>query len=159
MAQAKNGDTVKVMVQLKFANGGRPPADTLTFTLGEGKVLVPGMERAVIGMRPGEAKTVRIPTDKAYGPHREELVLAVSRTRFPRGSRLEVGEKLLLADWYSFFPNLSPEVDKQLRLHNPDKRGVVCVIIAANELLVVLDANHPYAGEDLVFDIALLKIL
>ena len=84
MAQAKRGDTVRVHYTGKLEDGtvfdtslDRPP---LQFTIGEGR-LIPGFEEAVIGMSPGESKTVKVPADKAFGPHYEEMVLmAVSYT-------------------------------------------------------------------------------
>ncbi|MCK4476877.1 MAG: FKBP-type peptidyl-prolyl cis-trans isomerase, partial [Methanophagales archaeon] len=78
MAQAKPGDTVKVHYTGKLEDGmvfdTSTDLDPLQFTIGDGQI-IPGFEQAVVGMNPGESKTIKIPTDEAYGPHREEMVL------------------------------------------------------------------------------------
>ena len=77
MAQAKIGDTVKVHYTGKFGDGmvfdTSIDDEPLEFRIGESQV-IPGFEEAVVGMNPGETKTVNIPVDKAYGPHRDDLV-------------------------------------------------------------------------------------
>ena len=68
---------------------GREP---LEFTLGAGQ-LIPGFEKAVLGMKVGEKKTVTIPADEAYGPHRDDLVIEVPRDKLPSGLTPEVGQQ------------------------------------------------------------------
>ena len=87
MAQAKQGDSVKVHYTGKLEDGtvfdsseGRPP---LEFKLGEGKI-IRGFESGILGMSPGDSKTITIPAEQAYGPHTEDKVLTVERTRFRR---------------------------------------------------------------------------
>jgi len=71
MAQAKQGDTVKVHYTGKLEDGTLFETSTdrnpLPFTVGEGQI-IPGFEKAVIGMTPGESKTAKVPVDEAYGP-------------------------------------------------------------------------------------------
>ena len=140
-AQAKDGDTVKVHYTCKLEDGtvvessiGRDP---LQFTIGEGR-LIPGFEQAVVGMSPGESKTVEIPADEAYGPYREELVLVVDRDQFP--------------------PDLQPEIGQQLEMRQEDGQIIVVTVIDVSESSVTLDANHPLVGKDLTFDIQLVEI-
>jgi len=83
MAQAKEGDTVRVHYTGKLEDGTvfdtsseRAPME---FTIGEGEI-IPGFEQAVIGMEPGETKTARIPPEEAYGPHRDDMTLTVDGT-------------------------------------------------------------------------------
>jgi peptidylprolyl isomerase len=141
MAQAKKGDTVKVHYTGKLEDGsefdssaGRNP---LQFTLGGGKI-IPGFEKAVLGMSPGESKTATIPADQAYGPHQEELVWDVDRERFP--------------------DNINPELGLQLEVRQADNQEVNVVVTGVSESSVRLDANHPLAGRDLIFDIQLMEI-
>jgi FKBP-type peptidyl-prolyl cis-trans isomerase 2 len=86
MIQAKKGDTVKIHYTGKFDDGTEFATsinDTpLQFTIGEGEV-IPGLELAVMGMSPGEAKTAEILANQAYGPYRENKVVVVNRNRFP----------------------------------------------------------------------------
>lgn len=142
MAQAKNGDCVKIHYTGKLEDDtvfdssvNRAP---LQFTLGEGKI-IPGFEKAVIGMNPGESKTVKIPYDEAYGPHRPELIAEIERSRFPEDMKLEVG--------------------KEIKLRQPNGRVVAVKIINITEAKVTLDANHPLAGKELSFDIKLVDIV
>jgi peptidylprolyl isomerase len=97
MVQAKHGDTVKVHYTGKLEDGtvfdsseNREPVE---FTIGEGRI-IPGFERAVVGMSPGESKTEKVLADQAFGPYREELVLEVDRQRIPADVKLEVGKRL-----------------------------------------------------------------
>lgn len=140
MAQVKNGDTVKVHYTGKLDDGttfdtssGRDP---LEFKVGEGRV-IPGFEKAIVGMGQGDTKTVTIPVDEAYGPRKDELQIVVNRTDLPA--------------------ELDPKVGDELELSQGDREFVVRVI-DANPTSVTLDANHPLAGEDLTFEIELVEI-
>ncbi len=142
MVQAKKGDTVKVHYTAKLEDGtvfsSSGNRDPLQFTIGEGNT-IPGFEQAVVGMSPGESKTERVPADQAFGPYREELILEVDRQQIPADVRLEVG--------------------KRFQIHQ--KNGEITYVSVTNisESKVILDANHPLARDDLIFDIQLLEIL
>ena len=88
MAQAKEGDTVKVNYTGKLADGtvfdSNAEREPLEFTIGEGK-LIPGFEQNVTGMSPGEAKIIVIEAKDAYGSRIEELVLTVGKDALPDG--------------------------------------------------------------------------
>ncbi len=141
MAQAKRGDTVKIHYtgKLEDATTFETSAehDPLQFTLGEDK-MIPGFEQAVIGMKPGESKTVRVPADKAYGPYRKELTIEVDRDKIP--------------------PNLKAKVGHPLRIRLADGKTAMVKVIELSESTITLDGNHPLAGQDLTFDIQLLEI-
>jgi peptidylprolyl isomerase len=141
MSKAKNGDTVEVHYTGKLQDGSQFDSsagrDPLQFALGGGQI-IPGFEEAVIGMSTGETKTVTIPADQAYGTHREELVWDVERDRFP--------------------DNIKPEVGLQLEMHQGDDKKIPVLITEVSPSKITLDANHPLAGQDLVFDIQLVKI-
>ncbi len=141
MGQAKSGDTVVINYTGKLDDGkvfdtsiGRDP---LKFTIGDGQV-IQGFEDAVIGMSPGESKTFKILADKAYGQHREEMVLPVERKRFPE--------------------NVIPEIGQSFQVNQPDGRMITFTVIDVTEALVTLDANHHLAGKDLTFAIQLMEI-
>ncbi len=86
MAQAKMGDTVRVHYNGKLDTGvlfdSSEGSDPLEFELGSGR-LIQGFEEAVIGMSPGESKTVQIPPEKAYGRYREDRVMKVDKKDLP----------------------------------------------------------------------------
>lgn len=142
MKQARDGDTVTVHYTGKLDDGTVFDSSTertpLEVTIGENRV-IPGFERALIGMSSGDTKTVKIPTDEAYGPRREDRVLDVSREEFPENVELQVGQ---------FF-----EVQRE------GGGSVVFTVAKVSESNVTLDANHPLAGQDLTFDLELLEIL
>lgn len=138
----QEGDTVKVHYTGKLDDGtvfdssaGRDP---LQFMVGAGQV-IPGFDEAVIGMKPGESKTVKIPADKAYGPYYKELVGVIDRSKFPADMELEVGQ--------------------QLQVSNPSGELLTATVIDVSETSVTVDANHHLAGKDLTFEIELVEIL
>ena len=141
MAQAKIGDTVTVHYTGRLDDGtvfdSSTNRDPLQFTIGRGD-LIPGFEKAVVGMSPGESKTEIIPVEQAYGPYREEMVVEVERQQMPE--------------------DLEPAVGQQLQVRE-ETGGVIPVVITdVNDGTVTLDANHPLAGEELTFDIQLVAI-
>jgi peptidylprolyl isomerase len=138
----KNGDTVQVNYTGKLADGtifdssvGRAP---LEFTLGKGD-MIPGFEKAVLGMRVGQKKTVTIPAAEAFGPYRNDLVVEVPTEKLPS--------------------NLIPEVGKQVVMSEPDGSTIMVTITKVTDnTSVTMDANSPLAGKDLTFDIELVTI-
>ena len=142
MVQAKHGDTVKVHYTGKLEDGtvvfdSSENREPLQFTIGEGKI-IPGLERAVVGMSPGESKTEKVLADQAFGPYREELVLEVDRQRIPADVKLEVGKRL------------------KFRLAND--QTTQALVTDVSESKVTVDANHPLTRSDLIFNIQLLEI-
>ncbi|HII05826.1 MAG TPA: peptidylprolyl isomerase [Methanotrichaceae archaeon] len=142
MEKAKVDDTVKVHYTGKFEDGtvfdssmGRDP---LEFTLGK-KMVITGFEAAAMGMGPGEKKTVKIPAEEAYGPRHEEMVMEVPRAGMP--------------------PEIKPEVGQILQIGQSQDQMLQAVVAEVTEESVVLDANHPLAGRDLVFEIELVEII
>lgn len=139
--QAKSGDTVRVHYTGRLTDGtvfdSSAQREPLQFTLGQGEI-IPGFEQAVEGMSPGDSKTEEIPMDKAYGPYREDMVLQVNRQQMPA--------------------EISPQVGQQLQIRQPTGQLVPVTITEVDDGQVTLDANHPLAGQTLVFDIQLVEI-
>jgi len=141
MQQVKAGDTVKVHYHGRLTDGttfdsseGREP---LEFKVGSGQV-IKGFDDGVTGMEVGEKKTINIPVEEAYGPKNEEMVVNFPRANFPE--------------------DLNPEVGMQLNMTNGSGQVIPVVIVEVGEEEVILDANHPLAGQDLVFDLELVSI-
>ena len=142
MAEAKAGDTVRIHYTGTLNDGstfdssaGRDP---LQFTLGAGEV-IPGFERAVTGMSVGDAQTVEIPCQEAYGEAHPDRRQPFPRDRFPDNVPMETGTRL--------------------QLTGPEGQPIPVTIAEVNETEVILDANHPLAGEDLTFQIELVEIV
>jgi len=139
--QAKKGDNVKVHYHGRLTDGttfdsseGRQP---LEFEVGSGMV-IKGFDDGVTGMSVGDKKTINIPSQEAYGPRQEEMVIEFPRSNFP--------------------PDIQPEVGMALQMHGENGQELPVVITEVTEDTVKLDANHPLAGEELVFDIELVDI-
>jgi len=142
MAQVKTGDKVKVHYHGKLTNGetfdsseGREP---LEFEVGSGMV-IKGFDDGVTGMEVGDKKTIEIPADEAYGPRNEEMIIDMPKDRFPQDMTLEIGMPLMMTDGSG--------------------QNFQVVIIEIKEDSVILDANHPLAGQTLVFDLELVEIV
>ncbi len=141
MQQVKSGDTVRVHYHGKLTDGttfdsseGREP---LEFEVGSGNVIA-GFDSGVKGMTVGEKKTVNIPVDEAYGQKQDDLLMEFPLDRFPA--------------------DMKPEVGMQLNMSNGSGQNFPVVISEVRENSVILDANHPLAGEDLTFDLELVEI-
>lgn len=141
MQQVKSGDTVKVHYHGKLTDGstfdsseGREP---LEFEVGSGSV-IPGFDAGVTGMMVGDKKTVIIPADEAYGQKQADMIMEFPMDRFPE--------------------DMNPEVGMQLNMSNGSGQNFPVVIREVREESVMLDANHPLAGEELIFDLELVEI-
>lgn len=137
--QAKNGDTVRVHYTGRLEDGqvfdSSEGGEPLEFTVGAGQV-IPGFDEGVRGMNVGETRRIEIESDDAYGPHREELVHTLSRD----GINLDV----------------EPQVGMNLIMQTQDGNQIPLSITDVTETEVTLDANHPLAGQKLLFDIELV---
>jgi len=140
MKKIENGNTVTVNYTGRLEDGtifdsslneGREP---LTAILGEGK-LIKGFESGLIDMTEGEKKTVEIESVDAYGPYRDEMVTDIPKTQVPEG--VQAGETL---------QGMSPQGPVMVR------------ILEVNEDTVKIDANHPLAGQKLIFDLEVVSI-
>ena len=142
MQQVQSGDKVKVHYNGRLTNGetfdsseGRQP---LEFEVGSGMV-IKGFDEGVAGMKVGDKKTLNIPFDEAYGPKNPEMIIEFPKEKFPTDMELEVGTPLVMTGGSG----------EQFQV----------VVSQVKESSVLLDANHPLAGQDLVFDIELVEIV
>ena len=142
MSQVKSGDKVKVHYHGKLTSGetfdssaGREP---LEFEVGSGSV-IPGFDQGVTGMAIGEKKTINIPFDEAYGPRNPEMEIEMPKERFPQDMEIEVGMPIGMSDGQG----------QQFQV----------TVVEIKEDVVMLDANHPLAGQDLIFDLELVEIV
>lgn len=135
----QQGSTVKVHYTGRFTNGDvfdtSSGKDPLNFQIGAGQI-IPGFENALIGRNIGEMLTVNIKPEEAYGPLREELIVKVPLDRMP--GPVEIGQSL--------------------QAISDDNQPVQVIVTSVNEDHVVVDGNHPLAGEELVFDIEIVEV-
>jgi FKBP-type peptidyl-prolyl cis-trans isomerase 2 len=141
LSKAKDGDTVKVHYTGTLKDGSvfdtSAEREPLEFKLGEGQ-LIPGFEKAVIGMEEGDSTTVDIPVEEAYGEAREDLIINVPKDQLP--------------------DDVEPEVGMQLQVNQPDGQPVPVRVAEISDDELTLDANHPLAGKDLSFEIEVVEI-
>ena len=140
MAAAKSGDKVKIEFEGKTADGNlfqKPSDGPLEFTIGKDEV-IPGLEQAVIGMEVGETKIVEVPAAEAFGQYSEKMVAELDPKSIPPEQNVEEGQSL--------------------ELHRSDGQSIPAIVLSVTDTSVMIDANHPLAGRDLVFTIKLLEI-
>jgi peptidylprolyl isomerase len=142
MAQAKKGDTVKVHYNGKLDTGvlfdTSEGSDPLEFKIGSGN-LIPGFEEAVIGMSPGEKKTVKIPPEKGYGLYRDDRVIKVEKKDLPG--------------------DIVPTEGMTLEICASNGVMVPVQITEIEGSTITLDANHPLSEQTLTFEIELIDIV
>jgi FKBP-type peptidyl-prolyl cis-trans isomerase 2 len=138
---AESGDAVKIHFTCKLEDGTvfdtSAGKETLGFVIGRHQVAL-GLEEAVIGMRPGESKSVIIQPDKAFGSYLKEKVRVVSRDQFPR--------------------ELEPIVGMKFEIKQKNGETDVIRITEVADQTVTLDSNHPLAGKTIFFDIELAEL-
>lgn len=141
MSTIKNGDTVKVHYTGTLDNGevfdSSLDRDPLSCTLGQGQ-LIPGFEKAIIGLTVGDSTTTHIPAAEAYGEHNPQMEVTVEKNQLPEG--------------------MVPELGMQLQLNQPDGSPIPCIITKLEGDTVTIDANHPLAGKTLTFNIEVVEI-
>ena len=141
MSQVKENDTVKVHYTGKLKNGqvfdSSLEREPLEVTIGQG-MLIPGFEKAIIGMEPNEKKTIEISKSEAYGEVQEELFHEVSKEQLP--------------------PEIKPELGMRLSSQDNTGREHSFTITEVKEESIIVDGNHPLAGQDLIFELELVEI-
>jgi peptidylprolyl isomerase len=101
-------------------------------------MVIKGFDDGLLGMKIGDKKTINIPVDEAYGPRDPQMLMEFPIDRFPT--------------------DMKPELGMQLTMSNDAGQNFPVVIAEVKETKVVLDGNHPLAGEPLVFDLELVEI-
>lgn len=141
MTQVKSGDKVKVHYKGSLKDGtvfdsseGREP---LEFTVGSGMV-IKGFDDALLGMQTGDRKTVDIPVDQAYGPSNPDMILEFSKNDFPA--------------------EMDPQAGMGIHLSDQMGNNIPATVVEVKDETVIIDANMPLAGKDLIFEIELVEV-
>ena len=101
--------------------------------------IVPGVEHAVEGLAPGSSIDVELPPGEGYGDRDPEAVLVIPRRFFPDDAdELEAGT--------------------MFRAFRPDGRPVIFSVLEVLDENVVVDANHPLAGQHLRVRVEVLSV-
>jgi peptidylprolyl isomerase len=139
-AIVKNGDLIQIDYTVRLEDGtvmgstlDNEPVETV---VGNGD-LIPGLEKAVVGIARGDSKSVKLVCDEAYGPRLDEMVQEIDRCKFPEGFKPVVGQKLELAG---------------------DDDSLFATIIEISEEKIKIDANHLLAGKDIIVDFRIVDV-
>lgn len=142
MSKVEKGNKVKVHYTGKLTDDtvfdSSREREPIEFTVDAGQ-MIKGFDNAVVGMAVGETKKVEVPVNEAYGPKKDEAMITVNKSQLPEG--------------------MEPAVGMQLEATQQDGNKQLLVVAEVKDEDVVLDANHPLAGKDLVFDIELMEIV
>lgn len=112
-------------------NEGREPLES---TLGQGQ-LIKGFEDGLVGMSVGDKKTIFIESKDAYGEYLDHLIQEVEKEKVPQ------------------------DVVPGVTLHAETQMGPINFVVReVKSDTVVLDANHPLSGKNLIFDLEVLEV-
>lgn len=138
--KAKPGDRVRIEYsgQFKDKKAGlqRLGREVFEFTVGSHEVM-PGINKGVVGMAEGERKQMTLSPRDAYGEFRANLVREIPRSRLPSDVVLRVGKRLTTVGTKS------------------GRRRKVR-IVELTPTMVVVDGNHPLAGQTIEVEFQLL---
>ncbi|WP_127020425.1 FKBP-type peptidyl-prolyl cis-trans isomerase [Flagellimonas beolgyonensis] len=142
MSKVKANDTVRVHYTGKLTDGqifdSSLQREPMEVALGQGQ-LIPGFEKGLIDMAVNEKKTITIDKKDAYGEVDEALFQKISKSQLPEDIKPEVGMGLVGSN--------AQGQQQQFRVAKVEENDII------------LDANHPLAGHDLVFDLEVVEIL
>ena len=110
---------------------------TLVYLHGRGGI-IPGLAAALEGKSAGDAFTVTVPADQAYGPPNPQLIQVVPRTSFPKGTMILVGQ--------------------QFEATAPGGHKMPVRVTQISGADVKLDANHELAGVPLTFAVTVVDV-
>jgi len=137
-------DTVSVSYTATLPSGevieSVPENKPLTLTIGSG-VILKAVEASLLGMEPGQSKTVQIQPEDAYGPYYKDLVHDIARSTF--AGRIDPKPGMILS--------LTVEKDGE-------KQQVPATVLAAGNKTVTVDYNHPLAGRVITYTVTLHAI-
>ena len=135
----ENGKKVKIEYTL-FVGGEvfdtSKGGDPMEYTHGSGQI-IPGLERALDGLKPGDEKKVHVGPDDAYGPIHPQAVIQVPREQIQDGS---------------------VEVGMMLTAKNDNGQTLQGIVTEVTESSVTVDFNHPLAGKELYFEITVIAV-
>lgn len=115
-------------------------AKPAVFVVGDGKLL-PGFEEALLGQRAGFAAQLKLPPERAFGEHNPANVQVLARDRFAGMGEEQPLEEGLVVSFAA-----------------PDGE-LPGVVVGLYEETVKVDFNHPLAGQDIIFDVSVIKVI
>jgi peptidylprolyl isomerase len=141
MKTVASGDYVKFCYKGMFTNGevfdDQQDCEPIEIKVGSGET-IPGIEDALIGMKPKEKKTLTLTPDQAYGVRDESLQRTVLKSSLP----------------FSF----EPYEGQLVAFKTPKGDQLPAMVIRINNDEITLDFNHPLAGRSLIYELEVAEI-
>lgn len=101
-------------------------------------MMIPGFDKAVVDMEPGEIREIHLSPEEAYGPSNPDMIMTFEIASLPGSEGLEAGQQVYLADQNG----------------NP----IPVKVLAKDDKTITLDANHEMAGKELNFKVELVEV-
>ena len=140
--KAKSGDVVIIHYTGKKSDdtvfGTTKDGQPIQFEIGKDGVIL-GLEKGVVGMKPGESKTITVPPEEAFGERKDGRIITVEKNDLPK--------------------NVTPIIGVQFQMKRSSGQPVDLNIIDVQGDKVTVDANHPLAGDTLILDVEVVQIL
>ena len=139
--KVENGHNVKVHYRGTLSDGtefdnSKVRGQTLEFQVGAGR-MIRGFDSALLGMTEGQIKTITLDPEQAYGERDPAALQPVPKEAFGEEFQFQVGGTIQ---------------------GNGPAGPFLAKIHALEEENVILDMNHPLAGESLNFEIELVEV-
>ncbi|MAT41006.1 MAG: peptidylprolyl isomerase [Anaerolineaceae bacterium] len=129
--------------------------EPIIFLQGAGQV-IPGLEKALVGMKSGESKKIVVSAAEGYGEKDEDAVVEVPREEFPSDFPLAVGLEITVQTNEESDDD-DTDFDEDEDFEDEDDM-MEAVITDFNDETVTLDFNHPLAGKELTFNITVVDL-
>ncbi|XCN74890.1 MAG: peptidylprolyl isomerase [Candidatus Electrothrix aestuarii] len=135
-----DGKTVIIDYTLSLKNGDiietTRDDEPVTYVQGTGEV-IEGLEQAVAGMEKGSKKDIVLPVDQAFGKHDPEALLEIPKNELPPES-------------------LVPETI--IHANGPKGQTINGKVVEVKEETVIVDFNHPLAGQELYCAVHIIDV-
>ena len=141
MAIVKEGLKIKIVFEAKLETGEtvlkNEKEHPLELTVGEGAI-PRSIENALIDMKAGDTKTIKLEPPEAFGPRIEDLVIELPKEGFGTDKDLNVGSKV--------------------SIKSPEGKQFIGTVTEVKDQNITVDFNHPLAGKSLVFTVTVLNV-
>ena len=134
------GSQVSLHFSVSLENGmeidnTRSRTEPVTLTVGDGNLLE-GFEKALLGLRAGDRRTVHLPPEDAFGPWNPDNIQTFDTVKF--GAR--------------------PELNQVVEFEDKAKTTLAGVVKSVTDDITEVDFNHPLAGRNVVFEVEIARV-
>ena len=134
------GSQVSLHFSVSLENGmeidnTRSRSEPVSLTIGDGNLLE-GFEKALLGLRAGDRRTVHLPPEDAFGPWNPDNIQTFDTVKF--GAR--------------------PELNQVIEFEDKAKTTLAGVVKSVNDDVTEVDFNHPLAGRNVVFEVEIARV-